>query len=263
MIGALLVAIIWGAAVVGSLSFWFFGVRACAASTRQQNGGSELLCGALKIVAITSVMALVYVDWPSSQRFPDAILWALFWLTIWPAAGPLSALYICIAYPLLFAPAMVAALSAAFVGLCIGTAKSQRLARCMAIRRHRRVCGGLPAGGRVSVAHAASLSGRSPKSGLYGRVAVLGRIAQCRKQPPAPCRGAQSRQEIRLELQQSGLLSRSGRRRILRPPARWSRGDFPKLFSEHVKVLSLKRRKSIAYSHHQSPASGDRLAHAR
>lgn len=130
MIGALLVAIIWGAAVVGSLSFWFFGVRACAASTRQQNGGSELLCGALKIVAITSVMALVYVDWPSSQRFPDAILWALFWLTIWPAAGPLSALYICIAYPLLFAPAMVAALSAAFVGLCIGTAKSQRLARC-------------------------------------------------------------------------------------------------------------------------------------
>lgn len=132
MIGASLVAIIWGTAVIGSLAVWFFGLRACAASARQPSGESDLLCGAFQIVAITSAMALVfvYVDLLSSQRFPEAILWALILLTTWPAVAPLYALYICITYPLLFAPALVATLSAALAGLCIGATKPNRLARC-------------------------------------------------------------------------------------------------------------------------------------
>lgn len=132
MIGASLVAISLGTAVIGSLAVWFFGVRACAASARPKSSESELLCGVLQIVAITSAMALVfvYVDQPSFQRFPEAALPALGLLTTWPAVAPLYALYICIGYPLLFAPAMIGALFAAFAGLCIGTAKSPRLARC-------------------------------------------------------------------------------------------------------------------------------------
>lgn len=130
MIAGALVVIIWGTAVIGSLAIWFFGARAYAGSAPQQNVETKLLSGVVQICAITSAIALIYADWPSSQRFPEAIFWAVVWLTIWPVASPLYALYICIAYPLLIAPAIVAALLASLAALHVGSVRRKRISRC-------------------------------------------------------------------------------------------------------------------------------------